>query len=131
MNHIAIGQVYYWEGSLINKNAFTTKPGKMIGLKRNARNPVPVQKDKLSMEFINYLRALEDDMLITAGLSQMAAYGSTKSNVRTDGVVDKLSESDENKLVNALDNISECMVGMFKKNYLPRTTKTKNVVRST
>lgn len=61
------------------------------------------------------MRALEDDMLITAGLSQMAAYGSTKSNVRTDGVVDKLSESDENKLVNALDNISECMVGMFKK----------------
>ena len=115
VNHIAIGQVYYWEGSLINKNAFTTKPGKMIGLKRNARNPVPVQKDKLSMEFINYLRALEDDMLITAGLSQMAAYGTTKSNVRTDGVANKLSESDENKLVNALDNISECMIGVFKK----------------
>lgn len=115
VNHIAIGQLYYWEGSLINKNNFTTKPGKLIGLKRNARAPQPVQKDKLSQEFINYLKALEEDMLVTAGLSQMTAFGSSKSNVRTDGVVDKLSESDENKLVNALDNISNCFIQVFKK----------------
>ena len=115
VNHIAIGQLYYWEGSLINKNNVTNKPGKLIGLKRNARAPQPVQKDKLSTEFINYLKALEEDMLVTAGLSQMAAFGQTKSNVRTDGVVDKLAESDENKLVNALDNISTCLVSVFKK----------------
>lgn len=115
VNHIAIGQLYYWEGSLINKNNFSTKPGKLIGLKRNARPPVPVQKDKLSAEFINYLRTLEDDMLIAAGLSQMTAYGITKANVRTDGVADKVSESDENKLVNAIDNISETMINVFKK----------------
>ena len=115
VNHIAIGQLYYWEGSLINKNNFTTKPGKLIGLKRNARKPEPVQKDKLSQEFINYLNKIEEDMLVTAGLSQMTAFGSSKSNVRTDGVVDKLSESDENKLVNALDNISDCFIQMFKK----------------
>lgn len=115
VNHIAIGQLYYWEGSLINKNNFSTKPGKLIGLKRNAKAPQPVQKDKLSQEFINYLKALEEDMLVTAGLSQMTAFGSSKSNVRTDGVVDKLSESDENKLVNALDNISDCFVQVFKK----------------
>ncbi len=115
VNHIAIGQLYYWEGSLINKNNFSTKPGKLIGLKRNARPPQPVQKDKLSQEFINYLKTLEEDMLVTAGLSQMTAFGSSKSNVRTDGVVDKLSESDENKLSNALDNISDCVVEVFKK----------------
>lgn len=115
VNHIAIGQMYYWEGSLINKNSFSTKPGKLIGLKRNARAPQAVQKDKLSAEFINYLRTLEDDMLIAAGLSQMTAYGNPKSSVRTDGVADKLSESDENKLVNALDNISECLIRVFKK----------------
>jgi len=115
VNHIAIGQLYYWEGSLINKNNFSTKPGKLIGLKRNARPPVPVQKDKLSAEFINYLRTLEDDMLIAAGLSQMTAYGITKGNVRTDGVADKVSESDENKLVNAIDNISETLISVFKK----------------
>jgi hypothetical protein len=115
VNHIAIGQLYYWEGSLINKNNFSTKPGKLIGLKRNARPPVPVQKDKLSAEFINYLRTLEDDMLVAAGLSQMTAYGITKGNVRTDGVADKVSESDENKLVNAIDNISETMINVFKK----------------
>jgi hypothetical protein len=45
----------------------------------------------------------------------MTAYGMTKSNVRTDGVVDKLSESDENKLVNSLDNISETFIQVFKK----------------
>ena len=115
VNHIAIGQLYYWEGSLINKNNFTNKPGKLIGLKRNSKAPMPVQKDKLSNEFTAYLKALEDDMLITAGLSQITAFGSSKSNVRTDGVVDKMSESDDNKLVNALDNISELTINVFKK----------------
>jgi hypothetical protein len=115
VNHIAIGQLYYWEGSLINKNNITNKPGKLIGLKRNSRAPQPVQKDKLSTEFVNYLKSLEEDMLVTAGLSQMTAFGQTKSNVRTDGVVDKLSESDENKLGNALDSISNCLIQVFKK----------------
>lgn len=115
VNHIAIGQLYYWEGSLINKNNFTNKPGKLIGLKRNAKAPQPVQKDKLSQEFINYLKALEEDMLVTAGLSQITAFGSNKSNVRTDGVADKLEESDENKLVNALDNVSSGLISAFKK----------------
>lgn len=115
VNHIAIGQLYYYEGSLINKNNFSNKPGKLIGLKRNSKPPIPVQKDKLSTEFINYSKTLEDDMLVTSGLSQIAAYGSSKSNVRTDGVADKLSESDENKLVNALDNISKCTIRVFKK----------------
>lgn len=115
VNHIAIGQLYYWEGSLINKNNFTTKPGKLIGLKRNARKPEPVQKDKLSNEFMQYLQSLENDMLVTSGLSEMTAFGASKSNVRTDGVVDKLTESDDNKLVNALDNISACIINLFKK----------------
>lgn len=115
VNHIAIGQLYYWEGSLINKNNFTNKPGKLIGLKRNSRAPQPVQKDKLSNEFTAYLNALAEDMLTTAGLSQITAFGSSKSNVRTDGVVDKMSESDDNKLVNALDNISEFIIKVFKK----------------
>ena len=115
VNHIAIGQLYYWEGSLINKNNFTNKPGKLIGLKRNARAPQPVQKDKLSQEFINYLNTLENDMLVAAGLSQLTAFGQSKSNVRTDGVVDKLAESDENKLSNALDNISCALISIFKK----------------
>ena len=115
VNHIAIGQLYYWEGSLVNKNNFSTKPGKLIGLKRNSKAPQPVQKDKLSQEFVNYLKTIEEDMLVTAGLSQMTAFGSSKSNVRTDGVVDKISESDENKLVNSLDNISDCFIEVFKK----------------
>lgn len=115
VNHIAIGQLYYWEGSLINKNNFTNKPGKLIGLKRNAKAPQPVQKDKLADEYTSYLKTLEDDMLITAGLSQITAFGSSKSNVRTDGVVDKMSESDDNKLVNAIDNISEFEISIFKK----------------
>ena len=115
INHIAIGQMFVWEGSLVNPNNFTNKPGKIIMMKRNSRPPMPVQKDKVSMEYINYCKSLEEDMLVTAGLSQMSAFGQTKSNVRTDGVVDKLVESDENKLVNALDNISACLISVFKK----------------
>jgi hypothetical protein len=115
VNHIAIGQLYYWEGSLINPKTFTTKPGKLIGLKRNARRPEPVTKEKLSNEFVPFLRMLEDDMLITAGLSQLTAFGSAKSNVRTDGVVDKIDESDQNKLVNAVENLSSAIIEAFKK----------------
>ena len=115
VNHIAIGQLYYWEGSLVNRNNFTNKPGKLIGLKRNAKAPVPVQKDKLSNEFTAYTKTLEDDMLVTAGLSSLTAFGSSKSNVRTDGVVDKMSEADDNKLANAVDNLSELTVSVFKK----------------
>jgi len=115
VNHIAIGQLYYWEGSLINKNTFSTKPGRLIGLKRNARPPQPVQKEKLSNEFISYLRTLEEDMLITAGLSSLTAFGISKSNMRTDGVIDKLDESDQNKLTNALDSISDAIIRSFKK----------------
>ena len=115
VNHIAIGQLYIWEGSLVNKNNVSTQPGKMIELKRNSRAPEVVQKEKLSQEFISYLKQLEEDMLITAGLSQMTAFGTAKSNYRTDGVVDKIAESDENKLVNALDNISDCLIQVFKK----------------
>jgi len=115
VNHIAIGQMFVWEGSLVNKNSFSTKPGKIVTLKRNTRKPEAILKDKLSMEFINYLKTLEDDMLIAAGLSQMTAYGINKAAVRTDGVADKVSESDENKLVNAIDNLSECLIKMFRK----------------
>lgn len=115
VNHIAIGQMFYWEGSLVNPKTFTTKPGKLIAIKRNAREPKPVQKDKLSNEFIQYLRTLEEDMLVTAGLSQLTAFGSSRSNVRTDGVVDKIDESDQNKLVNAVENLSAAMVEAFKK----------------
>ncbi len=115
INHIAIGQMFVWEGSLVNKNNFTNRPGKLIGIKRNAKAPQPVQKDKLSQEFISYLKTLENDMLIVAGLSELTAYGQSKSNVRTDGVVDKLSESDENKLSIAIDNISAATISVFKK----------------
>lgn len=115
VNHIAIGQMYVWESSLVNKSLFTTTPGRMIEIKRNARKPEPVIKDKLGVEFINYLKTLEEDMLVTAGISQLTAFGQSKSNVRTDGVVDKIAESDENKLANALENISNAIIEIFKK----------------
>ena len=45
----------------------------------------------------------------------MSAFGSSKASIRTDGIVDKLTESDDNKLNNALDNISECIISVAKK----------------
>lgn len=114
VNHLSIGQLYYWEGSLVNKDNFTNKPGKLIALKRNSRPPQPVQKEKIGTEIVAYLRTLEEDMLITSGLSQMQAYGISQSNMRTDGVVDKIADSDSNKLANAVDNLSECIIKIFK-----------------
>lgn len=115
VNHIAIGQMYIWENSLVNKSLFNTTPGRLIELKRNAKKPEPVIKDKLGAEFINYLKTLEEDMLVTAGISQLTAFGQSRSNVRTDGVADKITESDENKLTNAIENISAAIISVFKK----------------
>lgn len=115
MNHLAIGQMFYYEGSLVNPKTFTTKPGKLIALKRNSKPPQPVQKAQLSNEFNGYLRSLEEDMLITAGLSQLTAFGAAKSSIRTDGVVDKVDESDQNKLANAVENLSSAVLEAFKK----------------
>ena len=115
INHVAIGQIYYWKDSLVDPGSMSTKPGKMIQLKRNSRPPQPVQKEKLSAEFSPYLKSLEEDMLITAGLSQLTAFGISKSNMRTDGVIDKIDESDQNKLVNAVENLSAAISNAFKK----------------
>lgn len=115
INHLAIGQIYVYEGSLTNPRGFSTKPGKIIELKRNSKPPTPVQKAQIGAEFIQYLHTLEEDMLITAGLSQLTAFGSARSNIRTDGVVDKVDESDQNKLVNALENLCNSIISAFKK----------------
>jgi hypothetical protein len=44
----------------------------------------------------------------------MQAYGISHSNMRTDGVVDKIADSDSNKLTNAIDNLSEGLIEVFK-----------------
>jgi hypothetical protein len=114
VNHTAIGQLYVWENSLVDSGISTT-PGLMVRLKRNSKKPEPVQKEKLGVELLQFLRMLEEDMLTSAGLSQLSAYGQGKSNMRTDGVVNKIAESDQNKLVDAIDSLSEGIVSAFKK----------------
>jgi len=114
INHLAIGQMYVWQNSLVNPNSITNKPGQFIHLKRSAKKPEPVTKAQIGTEITNYLKTIEDDMLVTAGLSQISAYGMSKSSVRTDGVADKIGEADQNKLTNAIDSISGCLVKVFK-----------------
>lgn len=114
INHLSIGQMYVWKDSLVNPDGVTNKPGQFIMIKRNAKRPEPVQKAQVGNEIINYLKSIEEDMLVTAGLSQISAYGMSKSSVRTDGVADKIGEADQNKLTNAIDNIGECLVELFK-----------------
>ena len=114
INHLAIGQMYVWKDSLVNPDGITNKPGQFIMVKRNAKRPEPVQKAQVGSEIVNYLKTIEEDMLVTAGLSQISAYGMSKSSVRTDGVADKIGEADQNKLTNALDNISEAIIAAFK-----------------
>lgn len=114
INHLAIGQMYVWKDSLVNPDGITNKPGQFIMIKRNAKRPEPVQKAQVGNEIINYLKNIEEDMLVTAGLSQISAYGMSKSSVRTDGVADKIGEADQNKLTNAIDNIGEAIVELFK-----------------
>jgi hypothetical protein len=114
INHLSIGQMYVWQNSLVNPNSITNKPGQFIHLKRNAKKPEPVTKAQIGTEITNYLKSIEEDMLVTAGLSQISAYGMSKSSVRTDGVADKIGEADQNKLTNAIDSISEAILRVFK-----------------
>lgn len=114
INHLAIGQMYVWKDSLVNPDSVTNKPGQFIMIKRNAKRPEPVQKAQVGSEIINYLKSIEEDMLVTAGLSQISAYGMSKSSVRTDGVADKIGEADQNKLTNAIDSIGESLINLFK-----------------
>ena len=114
INHLSIGQMYVWKDSLVNPDGVTNKPGQFIMIKRNAKRPEPVQKAQVGNEIINYLKSIEEDMLVTAGLSQISAYGMSKSSVRTDGVADKIGEADQNKLTNAIDNVGECLIELFK-----------------
>lgn len=114
INHLSIGQMYVWQNSLVNPNGITNKPGQFIHLKRNAKKPEPVVKAQVGTEITNYLKSIEEDMLVTAGLSQISAYGMSKSSVRTDGVADKIGEADQNKLTNAIDSVSETIVKLFK-----------------
>jgi hypothetical protein len=114
INHLSIGQMYVWQNSLVNPNGITNKPGQFIHLKRNAKKPEPVTKAQIGTEITNYLKSIEEDMLVTAGLSQISAYGMSKSSVRTDGVADKIGEADQNKLTNAIDSISEAILRLFK-----------------
>lgn len=114
INHLSIGQMYVWQNSLVDPNHITNKPGQFIHLKRNAKKPEPVTKAQIGTEITNYLKSIEEDMLVTAGLSQISAYGMSKSSVRTDGVADKIGEADQNKLTNAIDSISEAILRVFK-----------------
>jgi len=115
INRLGVSQFYAWEGSLVNAQSLSNKPGAIFMLKRNAKAPQPVTHDKLGTEFINYLITLENDMLITSGLSPITANGQAKSAMRTDGVVDKITESDQNKLEHTVDKIGLAYVRIFKK----------------
>lgn len=132
INHLSIGQMYVWQNTLVNPNAITNKPGQFIHLKRNAKKPEPVVKAQIGTEITNYLKSIEEDMLVTAGLSQISAYGMSKSSVRTDGVADKIGEADQNKLTNAIDSISGCMVRLFRHvlyTELDRESKLRDVLK--
>lgn len=115
INHMAIGQMYEYADSLVNPDAWTNTPGERILLKRHAKMPQPVRKERMGNELSGYARMVEEDMLTTAGLSPLTAFGQSKSNMRSDGVVDAVSEADQNKLTIALQKVSDTMVEVFKK----------------
>lgn len=115
INRIGIGKKYVWKGSLLHENDLSNRPGDVTMLTRFGRKPENDNIDPIGMEFITYLRTLEENMLITAGLSALTAYGQSKSNVRTDGVADKIAESDSNKLSNAMKNLSESLTSVMRK----------------
>lgn len=115
INRLGIGKKYVWKGSLINEDRLSNKPGSVTKLTRFGRMPQNDVIDKIGQEVTLHLRTLQEEMLVTAGLSALTAYGQSKSNVRTDGVADKIAESDSNKLTNALKNISEGTVKLIKK----------------
>lgn len=115
INRLGIGKKYAWKGSMIENQTPSNKPGTTTWLTRFGKVPVNEQIDRIGNEVLMYLKTIEENMLITAGLSALSAYGQTKSNIRTDGVADRIADSDSNKLSNALKNISESIIRVMKK----------------
>jgi hypothetical protein len=115
INRLGIGKKYAWKGSMIDSQTPSNKPGTTTWLTRFGKVPVNEQIDRIGQEVLLYLKTIEENMLITAGLSALTAYGVTKSNIRTDGVADKIADSDSNKLSNALKNISEGIIRIMRK----------------
>lgn len=115
LNRIAIGRKYAWAGSLVNPDKWTNKPGGLTMLTRFGKIPQNEQIDRIGLEFANYAQMIVDDMLFTAGLSALTVYGQSKSNMRTDNVVDKIAESDSNKLTNAMKALSNGILSVIRK----------------
>lgn len=115
INRLGIGKKYAWKGSMIDSQTPSNKPGTTTWLTRFGKVPVNEQIDRIGNEVLMYLKAIEENMLITAGLSALTAYGVTKSNIRTDGVADKIADSDSNKLANAIKNLSEGIIRIMRK----------------
>lgn len=115
INQMAIGQMYEYQDSLLNPNQWTNTPGERIILRKHARPPVPVKKERLGNELVSYKETIREDMLVAAGLSPLTAFGQSKSNMRSDGVVDAVAEADQNKLTIALQNASNTMIEVVKK----------------
>lgn len=113
-NRLAIGRKFAWKGSLVNPNGWTNKPGGVTWLTRHGRPPQNEQIDKIGGEFANYLSILSNDMLEIAGLSALQALGKAASNMRAEGIVDKIAESDTNKLSDAIKSLSETELEIFR-----------------
>ena len=115
INRIGIGKKYAWKGSLIDEDSMDNAPGTITWLTRFGKKPENDNIDPIGFEFMTYLQSLEENMLVTAGLSALTAYGQSQSHMRTDGVVDKITESDTNKLGNAMKNLSDGIIAIMRK----------------
>ena len=114
-NRVGIGKKYVWKGSLLDDQMLNTTPGSITQLTRFGRKPENDSIEPIGAELLGILKSLGEEMLVTAGLSALKVYGESTSNMRTDGVVDKVAESDANKLANAVENMSNSMIDIMKK----------------
>lgn len=114
-NRVGIGKKYVWKGSLLDDQMLNTTPGSVTQLTRFGRKPENDSIEPIGAELLGILKSLGEEMLVTAGLSALKVYGESTSNMRTDGVVDKVAESDANKLANAVENMSNTITDIMKK----------------
>lgn len=115
VNRVGIGKKYAWKGSLLNEDYLNNKPGTVTMLSRFGKKPENDDITPIGAELTQYLKSLEENMLVTASLSLLTAYGQGGGQVRTDGVADKISASDSNKLGNAMKSISTGIIGIMRK----------------
>lgn len=126
------GQLAIQEGSLVDDEEITNKPGEIIWYKRGYTPPTIMKSNGPgTLDVDSELRSLEDEFIQVTGISTLSTTGTPNSSaVRGASMVQTLMESDDSKfslivdeLINATIDIAKQAIRLYKQFMLPNEVR--------